>query len=162
MKYLILTASAVLYTLSAQAAGTHAGGHGLLPVGEPGDRAEVNRTVTVELTEADSGEMVFRPSSLEVKRGETVRFALRNTGELEHEFVLGTHENLMRHKEEMMANMDMDHEDANAVRLQPGEEGELVWSFTNGGNFEFACLIPGHYESGMVGSLDVNDAAAQN
>ena len=57
-----------------------------------------------------------------------------------------------------MAKMDMEHDDPISVRLDPGMEGEVIWTFANEGSFEFACLIPGHYESGMHGPITVNEA----
>jgi uncharacterized cupredoxin-like copper-binding protein len=50
---------------------------------------------------------------------------------------------------------DMEHDDPNAKRLAVGERGELIWKFTKAGEFEFACLIPGHYEAGMHGKIIV-------
>ena len=59
-----------------------------MPVGVPGKAEEVSRTIEVEMTETEDGDMIFRPAKLEIKRGETIRFVISNTGELEHEFVL--------------------------------------------------------------------------
>jgi len=64
-----------------------------------------------------------------------------------------------KHKE-AMAEMAMRHDDPNSVRLDTGEKGEVIWTFANAGTFEFACLIPGHYESGMHGPITVSEAAA--
>lgn len=57
-------------------------------VGVPGKAKEVSRTIEVEMTETEDGDMIFRPAKLEIKRGETIRFVISNTGEPEHEFVL--------------------------------------------------------------------------
>lgn len=170
MKRTIL-AGTVLATMTAAAlaAGGHAGGHGdaakghdnadghheTMAVGKPGRKADVRRTVQVTMKETDGGDMVFRPSSLTVKQGETIRFVVTNVGELEHEFVLDTHDNVIEHKALMEKFPEMEHDDPNAVRLEPGKKGEIIWTFTNSGSFEFACLIPGHYEAGMKGTLTV-------
>jgi uncharacterized cupredoxin-like copper-binding protein len=45
----------------------------------------------------------------------------------------------------------MAHHDPNAVSLQAGERGALVWHFTQAGTVDFACTLPGHLEAGMVG-----------
>jgi FtsP/CotA-like multicopper oxidase with cupredoxin domain len=90
------------------------------------------------------------------KAGETVQFTITNDGEAEHEFVMDTMGNNAKHKEMMEKFPEMEHDDPNAVRLQPGEQGTIIWTFANTGAFEFACLIPGHYEAGMHGALTVN------
>ena len=101
------------------------------------------------------GTMLFSPDRLEVCQGEQVQFVLRNQGGLEHELVIGTVEANFKHAEEMAAYPDMAHEDPNAKRLGPKKAGVLRWQFTKAGEFEYACLIPGHREAGMVGTIIV-------
>ena len=48
----------------------------------------------------------------------------------------------------------MKHDDPNSVLLEPGQSKEVVWKFTEKGDIEFACNVPGHYQAGMYG--DVN------
>ena len=98
---------------------------------------------------------VVRERELSFAAGETVRLVITNKGELEHEFVMDTVEANAEHKELMARFPEMEHDDPNAVRLQPGETGEILWTFTNAGEFEFACLMLGHYEAGMHGPLNV-------
>jgi uncharacterized cupredoxin-like copper-binding protein len=50
---------------------------------------------------------------------------------------------------------EMEHDDPNAKRVAPNKAGELLWRFTKRGEFEFACLIPGHREAGMHGKIIV-------
>lgn len=122
--------------------------------GEPGDAKKPARIVQITMRDAD-GKMEFIPNRIEVKRGEQIRFALRNNGALDHEIVLATlAENLM-HAEEMRKNPDMEHDDPNAKRLAPKKTGEIVWRFTKAGEFDFSCLIPGHREAGMSGTIIV-------
>tara|TARA_R110002094_G_scaffold142996_12_gene133161 strand:+ start:2472 stop:3017 length:546 start_codon:yes stop_codon:yes gene_type:complete len=137
-------------------------GHGddhaeMMMVGMPGDSAKVDRTIDVLLLENDDGEMLIQSEELNIKKGETILFKVKNVGELEHEFVLDTVENNEKHKMEMseMAGMDMGHVDPNRITLEAGASGEVVWSFMNAGTFEAACLIPGHYESGMFREVAV-------
>ncbi len=122
--------------------------------GQPGDPKKPARTVEVLMREAD-GRMTFVPNRIEVRRGEQIRFVIRNAGELEHEFVLATKEENRKHAEEMRKNPDMEHEDPNMARVATKKSGEIVWRFTKRGIFEFGCLIPGHYESGMFGTVVV-------
>jgi uncharacterized cupredoxin-like copper-binding protein len=106
------------------------------------------------MTETESG-MAFTPTRIQVRQGEQVQFVLRNGGELDHELVIGTVEANRRHAEEMASHPDMGHEDPNAKRLGPKTSGVLRWQFTQAGTFEYACLIPGHREAGMVGTVVV-------
>lgn len=156
-RYLMMTAVILSMTAPAFAAGTHSGGHdGEMAVGQPGDAGQIDRVVEVSMMETDDGQMVFEPAELTFEEGETVRFDITNSGELEHEFVLDTNEEIMEHKALMEEFPEMEHDDPNAIRLQPGESGEIVWTFANTGTFEYACLIPGHYQSGMHGPVAVN------
>lgn len=165
MKNLLLTtALALSLSAPAYAAGTHDGGHdddhAEMMIGKPGDSAKVDRTIDVTMRETDDGDMIFEPSSLEIVKGETIRFNVMNKGEIEHEFVIDTVEGNAKHKE-AMAKMDMEHDDPNSVRLDEGGAGEVIWNFANAGTFEFACLIPGHYESGMHGPISVSEKMAE-
>ncbi|KGF67808.1 copper oxidase [Hoeflea sp. BAL378] len=153
----IASAGLLAMTALATAAGTHSGGHGgsMMAVGDPGEASQVNRTIEVIMKESDAGEMLFEPKEITVEKGETIRFVVVNRGELEHEFVLDNHDGVMEHKALMERMPEMEHDDPNSVRLDPGMDGEVIWKFANAGPFEFACLIPGHYDSGMKGMLTV-------
>lgn len=156
MKTVITTITAILLTGSvALASGTHSGGHDDEGAGKPGDASNVTRIVKVKMYETDDGEMLYEPNSLSVKKGETIRFAITNAGENEHEFVLDTFDKNQEHKAQMAKFPEMEHDDPNSIRLEEGEKGDIIWEFSNEGEFEFACLIPGHYESGMRGDLKV-------
>jgi len=125
------------------------------PYGEPGDLKTPARTVTIAMVEKDDGKMVYEPNAIDVKLGEQIRFVLQNRGEVDHEFVLGTEGEIDAHALLMKKFPEMEHDDPNMKRVQPGTQGELVWRFTVAGAFDFACLIPGHIESGMFGSITV-------
>ncbi|MCW5772584.1 MAG: cupredoxin family protein [Rhodospirillaceae bacterium] len=122
--------------------------------GEPGNPKKPARIVQVVMREGD-GKMMFVPAHIQVRRGEQIRFVLRNAGLLDHEFVLATKAENEKHAEEMRKNPDMEHDDPNAARVKPGRSGEIVWRFTKAGIFEFGCLIPGHREGGMIGTVVV-------
>ncbi|MCP8940381.1 cupredoxin family protein [Alsobacter sp. SYSU M60028] len=128
--------------------------HDVTAFGAPGDPRKPARVVTITMKEGDS-RMEFAPNRLEIRKGEQVRFKLVNAGQLDHELVIGTLEGNMKHAEEMKKNPDMEHDDPNAKRLAPGATGEIVWRFTRAGSFDFSCLIPGHREAGMAGTLIV-------
>ncbi|RUV68782.1 MAG: copper oxidase [Mesorhizobium sp.] len=160
MKHII--AAAVLMAVSSGAAlagGTHAGGHGdkaaTMAIGSPGEAGKAKRTVNISMSETDDGTMLFQPAVLKVKQGETVRLKFVNKGQVDHEFVMDVHEGIMEHKALMEKFPEMEHADPNSIRLAPGDRGEIVWTFANAGEFGFACLIPGHYDSGMKGDITV-------
>ncbi|MEF2554242.1 plastocyanin/azurin family copper-binding protein [Aurantimonas sp. A2-1-M11] len=155
-KLTTLLLATMLPLAPALAAGSHSGGHeDEMMLGKPAEAAQAGRTIAVKMMETDDGAMLFDPSSIEVKRGETVLLDIHNDGEIAHEFVMDGHEMNQEHKALMERFPEMEHDDPNSVRLEPGESGQIAWTFTNDGSFEFACLIPGHYESGMHGPLTV-------
>lgn len=144
-------AAAALVASAALAAGTHGGGHDESSIGEPGVAANVSRTIEVDA--ADS--MRFTPSNVSVKTGETIRFVIKNSGKVPHEFSLGTEKELKEHYEVMKKFPNMEHEEANKVSLKPGKQSEVIWRFTKPGVVNFACLHVGHYDAGMKGQVKV-------
>lgn len=162
MKFTPSTAASIFAVLAlaasgaAFASGNHAGGHGHesggeTAIGRPGVAAKSSRTITIEMSDA----MRFTPSDMEVKRGDTVRFIIKNAGQVKHEFNLGTQEELLEHLEQMKKFPGMEHDEPNKITLDPGKQGEIVWQFTKAGVVNLGCLIPGHYEAGMKGAIKV-------
>ena len=119
--------------------------------GIAGDPVKVSRTVVVEM----SDQMRFSPEALVVKRNETVRFVVRNSGSVMHEMVIGTAEELAEHAALMKRFPDMEHGAPHMAHVKPGASGEIIWNFNRAGSFEFACLAPGHFEAGMIGRIVV-------
>jgi uncharacterized cupredoxin-like copper-binding protein len=128
--------------------------HGHFSAGEPGDPKKPARVIKVKMFE-DGKQKLFDPSRIEVRRGEQIRFVFENVDYDDHEFVLATIAENQKHAELMKKFPDMEHDDPNAKRVLPYENGELLWKFTKRGEFEFACLISGHYEAGMHGKINV-------
>ena len=120
-------------------------------LGKPGDAKKVSRTVAITMSDS----MRFSPASVSAKKGETIRFVLKNDGKLKHEMVLGTIKELKEHAALMVKFPQMEHADPNQASVEPGKTGELIWQFTKAGNFDFACLQAGHYEAGMKGQIVV-------
>lgn len=152
-------------------------GHAKDDVGRPGTLAEVDRTIEVKM-----GDVYFAPESIEVKDGETIRFVLKNDGAMLHEFNLGKAAAHAAHQKEMAAmfqngtlsptgrNHDMremehamggmkmvgmEHNDPNSMLVEPGTTQELIWTFSKTTGLQFACNVPGHYQLGMVGPVNV-------
>lgn len=119
--------------------------------GIAGHAEDVGRTVAVEMDDR----MRFVPDRIAVAEGETVRLVVRNRGRLLHELVLGTPDELAKHAALMAKFPAMAHDEPYMTHVGPGKSGEIVWHFNRAGSFEFACLIPGHYEAGMRGVITV-------
>ena len=132
----------------------HGAGAETFAAGEPADPKQPFRVVELAMTEGD-GTMAFSPATVEVKKNEQIKFIIKNTGSLDHEFMLDSTEHNAKHKIAMEKNPEMEHDDPNGIRLQSSKSGEIFWKFSKGGTFEFACLIPGHYEAGMHGKVVV-------
>ena len=120
-------------------------------MGRPGDANKVSKTMEVDMSDA----MRFTPSTISVKRGDTVKFVVKNTGKVKHEMVLGSINELKEHAALMIKFPEMEHSDPNQIAVEPGKTGELVWKFSKAGTFDFACLQPGHFEAGMRGKIVV-------
>lgn len=156
--YLILAVSLVAASGNAQAHGGARHDSSVAPIikeqkpwGIAGETDRVERTVAVRMTDA----MRFEPDTLQIRQGETVRLVLLNDGRLMHEMVIGTHAALAEHAEVMRKFPGMEHDEAYMAHVSQGRQGEIVWHFNQAGEFEFACLIPGHYEAGMRGGITV-------
>lgn len=123
--------------------------------GIAGSAKLARRRIEVRMTDA----MRFTPDRISLRQGETVRFVVHNGGRMLHEFVIGTKAENAAHAELMKKFPDMEHDEPWMAHVPPGQTGELVWHFNRAGEFEFACLIAGHYQAGMVGTIVVEPAA---
>jgi len=181
-KSFIVATLALILSSNAYAAGQHGGGHGhsekkghghgaSASIGEPGKASEVTRTIDVVMTDNR-----YSPEMISVEKGETIRFVVKNKGEIVHEFNIGTAAMHGAHQKEMVTMFEhgvlevdkihhdkmkmkmpgggtMEHDDPNSVLLEPGKSAELVWKFSGNASLEFACNLPGHYDAGMVGDV---------
>lgn len=121
------------------------------PWGIAGDAKAAIRTIEIKMTD----NMRFTPDRIEVRQGETIRFVHMNNGNAMHEFVLGTRKELDEHAALMKRFPNMEHDEPYMAHVPPGKQREIVWTFNRTGEFDFACLLPGHYEAGMVGRISV-------
>ena len=119
--------------------------------GREGDPKKVSRTVKVDM----SDKMRFTPASLTIKQGESVKFVVKNSGKVMHEMVLGTMKELKEHAEMMRKHPTMEHDEPYMAHVAPGKTETMVWQFSKAGEFYFGCLVPGHFEAGMIGKLSV-------
>jgi len=119
--------------------------------GIAGEAKAVTRTITLSMTDS----MRFTPDKINVKQGETIKFVIKNAGKVMHEMVIGTKKELDEHAVLMVKFPGMEHEEPYMAHVSPGKTGQIVWTFNKPGNFDFACLIAGHYQAGMVGKITV-------
>ena len=142
-------------------------------IGEKVDPTKIDRTIEIEMYDN-----YYYPTQIDVKKGETIKFVVKNLGELVHEYNIGTKEMHIKHQPEMaklveheilladkidhekmkkMSKMDhsLGHSHANSVLLEPNETGEIIWRFSKDISLEMACNMPGHYETGMVGKINI-------
>lgn len=123
------------------------------PFGREGDPKKVSRTVNVDM----SDQMRFTPTELTIKQGETIRFRVKNSGKVMHEMVLGTEEELRKHAETMRKFPGMEHEEPYMAHVAPGKRETMAWTFDKAGTFMYGCLVPGHWEAGMKGTIVVRE-----
>lgn len=138
--------AAMAYSAAAAAHDKHGG----YSAGEPGDPKKPAREIVISMNEMD-----YSPAVIEVKRGEQIRFVIRNIGTEAHEFLLATTAENLKHGEAMKKNPDMEHDEPNGLRLAAKKSGEILWKFSKAGTFEYSCLIPTHRELGMTGKVIV-------
>ena len=162
MKTLSIITTAVAFALFSQSAFSHqnhsdkkkpvaAAAKEQKEWGIAGDASKVTRTITVSMSDT----MRFTPNRIEIKQGETVRITITNPGVMLHELVIGTKKELADHAAMMVKFPNMEHDEPYMAHVPAGKKGEMVWTFNKAGEFEFACLIAGHYSSGMVGKIMV-------
>jgi len=140
-------------------------------IGEKGDPNNVDRIINIKMFDN-----YYEPNLIKVKKGETIKFIIKNLGDLVHEYNIGTKEMHIKHQPEMQRLVDYEillvdkidkakmkkmskkdhslaHSHSNSVMLEPNKTGEIIWKFTKNLNLQMACNIPGHYESGMYGKI---------
>ena len=123
--------------------------------GIAGDAKRVSRTVQISMLDT----MRFNPEKIEAKQGDTIRFVIKNTGQVLHEFVIGTQKENAEHAALMVKFPTMEHSEPYMAHVPPGKTGEIIWTFNKPGDFDFACLIAGHYQAGMIGKIKVAEIA---
>lgn len=162
VRHILIAAALLAVGVAAMAHG--GAGHGMAQAGAvkkeqkawgiAGEPKSAGRTIKVRMSDA----MRFTPERIEVRQGETIRFVHRNDGKVMHEFVLGTQAALDEHAAMMEKFPDMEHDEPYMAHVAPGGTAEMVWTFNRPGRFGFACLIPGHYQAGMKGTVVVRAA----
>lgn len=161
MKRLNALLAAALLSASLGAMAHEGEDHGRKPAGPvkkeqkewgiAGDAKAVKRTIQIAMTD----NMRFTPDKFEFKQGEIVKFVIKNNGKMLHEMVIGTKQVLDEHAALMVKFPTMEHEEPYMAHVPQGKTVEMIWNFNRPGDFDFACLIAGHYQAGMVGKIKV-------
>ena len=143
-------------------------------IGEKGESSEVDRVININMYDN-----YFEPNFVNIKKGETIKFLVKNFGSLVHEFNIATKKMHLNHQPEMLKMMEneillgdkidyekmkeiaktdhsMAHSHSNSILLEPGKGGEIIWKFNTKIILEAACNVPGHYESGMIAKININ------
>jgi len=149
MKPIRMAAAIAAVALATGGASAHEPGETI--IGLPGDPAAATREIAIVM----SDDMRFAPATVMAQRNATLKLVIRNAGKLRHEFMLGTQKELEQHAKLMQRFPNMEHDEPNAVTVEPGRTRTLLWKFTTPGTVYFGCLQPGHYEAGMRGKVVV-------
>ena len=98
-----------------------------------GDAMEASTTKEFKV---DGSEFAFTPSTLSVKKGDTVKVTFTNTGKYPHNFTIS---------------------ELNVVgkTVQAGQSDMVTFTADKAGSFKYTCSVPGHEEKGMVGTITV-------
>ena len=143
-------------------------------IGEKGNLSEVTKVIEIKMYDN-----FYEPDVINVKKDETVKFVVKNLGELVHEFNIATKEMHIKHQPEMLKMVGMEillgdridmkkmkeaaktdhamaHSHSNSVLLEPKDSAELIWKFTTDAKLEAACNVPGHYQTGMIAKLNID------
>ena len=149
MKSIMIISAIALYLASSTVFADASHAKNGSSVGKPGDPNNASRSIVLQMTFNR-----FKPSKINVKRGETIKFVLNNISKKKHEMMIGTMAELKEHAKMMRKHPDMKHDEPNKVSVDSGESRELVWQFTEVGTVDFACPRYGHFK-GMRGEIKV-------
>lgn len=117
------------------------------------DAPTPDRTVEVRMVD-----IAFEPTVVQARVGETVRFVFDNAGQQPHDAVVGTLEEQDEREADIRAGGGYDYyDDEDAVLVEAGRTGELVVTFDEAGTTLLGCHRPGHYDAGMVLTVEVTE-----
>lgn len=143
MKRLVLIAA--LLALVAAACG-----------GDDDDATEAAATGDTRTIEIEMRDIAFSPDAIDVDAGETVRFVFDNSGKVAHDAFVGNEGAQAGHEDEMREDSGMAHGGGDeGITVDPGEEGELTYTFDEPGTVLIGCHQPSHYDTGMKVTVDV-------
>ncbi|WP_050182602.1 cupredoxin domain-containing protein [Domibacillus robiginosus] len=109
------------------------------------------RETVINTIEINADDFTYSPLEINVKKDQAVTIRFDNIGQVEHDLQLdGLNAELIE-----AGSHHSGEEEGVHIHAQPGEQSSIIFKPLENGTFEFYCTIPGHKESGMVGSLKV-------
>lgn len=94
----------------------------------------------------------FRPAFLEVQAGTTVTFVVRNEDPIDHELIIGDARVQARHEK----GTERHHgSKPGEISIPGGAERSTTYTFREPGRLLFGCHLPGHYDYGMKGTIEI-------
>jgi uncharacterized cupredoxin-like copper-binding protein len=145
MKYVLALLASIGVAAATTAAGYALAGDGGAPAAATLGPEPVTVVVDVEHSR-------FVPSYVRVVAGTEVRFVVSNSDPINHELIVGPDDVHDRHR-----NGTEPYHDPRPGELSvgPDEQGVTSYVFDEPGVVEMACHLPGHYEFGMRGEVEV-------
>lgn len=143
-RMLLLLAAAAVVLSACSSAATRTG------------TAESPRVVDLTMTD----DMTFEPARIQVSRGETVTFRVRNVSNEGHEAYIGTEDEQRLHEtdhsgfggdQEAVTHMGY------GIHIAPFGTGELDFKVDQDVEYVIGCHYPGHYAAGMRAVIDVSN-----
>lgn len=173
-----LTSLLSISTSSALASGSH-GAHKSVTE-QPKSKSSASNVIAMQMHDN-----YYSSETVTVKKGETVRFTVKNMGDLVHEFNIGTSAQHATSQAKMAMMVDhgvleadkinhgmmdmnmgggmtMQYNETNSVLLEPGQTKDVIWTSSETGTLEYACNIPGHYDAGMVGQITIQNSVSEH
>lgn len=98
----------------------------------------------------------FSPALVSIPAGTTVRFVIRNTDPIDHEFIVG--DPALQHQEEVGTDTVHDGDVPGRVSVPAGTTRSTTVVIPRAGPLLFACHLPGHYAYGMYGTIRITAA----
>lgn len=139
----------VVFALAVTAVVTSAGYAVAFWLGDSEAMALGPGDLTVQI---DIHHSAFLPDRLTVVEGTRVRFLVVNGDPIHHELITGGPEVHARHS----AGTEAEHPSVpGEVSVGPNDSAVSTFTFDTPGIYEFACHLPGHYEYGMRGEIEV-------
>ena len=114
-------------------------------------------TVTVE-----EKEFAYDPITITVPVDQSVMLVFKNTGKVEHDFVIEKINLADAAEDESGGHGTGGHDMGDVeydlhVSTPPGESSTIEFTPTESGTYEFFCTVPGHKEAGMIGKMVVSE-----
>lgn len=113
---------------------------------------------SARVIEVSMQDIAYSNTALTASKGEHIRIALDNKGQVTHDFTIDRIPVSGLHSEGGASGAEHDHAaSTNALHLalDKGKQGWLEFEPTEAGTYQFYCTVAGHRDAGMRGTLTV-------